>query len=195
MMQCLSVRQQEIVKASLELIAQKGIQGLTIKNIAQKLGVVESAIYRHYRSKISILSAILDIVKRQALPECPQKDASEITRLEQKFKNHLRAFASFPALVSVVFSEDIFQNEKLLSTKTKEMVQLSMAETISIIKKGQRKKEIRTDVDAEQLAIMATGAIRFFVKQWKMNNYSFNLVRNGDALINSIKLLLKPDES
>ncbi len=57
-------RQQEIINVSLELIAESGIQGLTIKNLAKKIGFSESAIYRHYENKIQILLAILDFFKQ-----------------------------------------------------------------------------------------------------------------------------------
>ena len=51
----LSERQKEIINASLEIIAENGIQSLTIKNLSKKIGLVESAIYRHYESKTQIL--------------------------------------------------------------------------------------------------------------------------------------------
>jgi AcrR family transcriptional regulator len=44
----LSDRQKEIIEVSLALIAENGIQGLTIKNLAKRIGFSESAIYRHY---------------------------------------------------------------------------------------------------------------------------------------------------
>ncbi len=102
----LSERQKEIIKASLELIAEKGIQGLTIKNLSKKIGIVESAIYRHYENKTHILIAILDSVNEHKISENEQQNVDTLTRLEQNFKNHFQKFASIPALVSVVFSED-----------------------------------------------------------------------------------------
>ena len=52
-------RQKEIISVSLDLISEKGIQGLTIKNLAQRIGITEPAIYRHYENKIHILLASL----------------------------------------------------------------------------------------------------------------------------------------
>lgn len=37
-------RQQEIINVSLELIAESGIQSLTIKNLAKKIGFAESTL-------------------------------------------------------------------------------------------------------------------------------------------------------
>ncbi len=57
-------RQIEIINVALELISEKGIQGLTIKNLAKKIGITEPAIYRHYDSKTDILIAVLDLFKQ-----------------------------------------------------------------------------------------------------------------------------------
>ncbi len=59
-----TARQKEITEVALELISEKGIQGLTIKNLANKIGITEPAIYRHYDSKIDILIAVLDLFKQ-----------------------------------------------------------------------------------------------------------------------------------
>ena len=57
-------RQQEIISTALDLISEKGIQGLTIKNLSKKLGITEPAIYRHFENKIQILIALLDLLKK-----------------------------------------------------------------------------------------------------------------------------------
>jgi AcrR family transcriptional regulator len=57
-------RQQEIVETALGLINEKGIQGLTIKNLSKKLGITEPAIYRHFVNKIQILIALLNLMKK-----------------------------------------------------------------------------------------------------------------------------------
>jgi AcrR family transcriptional regulator len=188
----LSERQKEIITASLELISEKGIQGLTIKNLAKKIKVAESAIYRHYENKTQILIAMLDTIREQSLPDRSRHDIPAIERIERRFRNHFRAFAAFPALVSVAFSEDLFQNEQPLIDRTKEIMQKSITDMSAIIKTGQIQGELRADIDPEQLAIIMTGTIRMFVKRWKMADYSFDLIKQGDDLIESIKRLLHP---
>lgn len=48
-------RQAEIVAAAFTLIAQNGVQELTIKNLGAAIGESEPAIYRHFASKREIL--------------------------------------------------------------------------------------------------------------------------------------------
>jgi len=51
----LTDRQIEIINKSIDIIATKGIQGLTIKNLSKEIGISEPAIYRHFESKTDIL--------------------------------------------------------------------------------------------------------------------------------------------
>ena len=187
----LSDRQKEIIKASLELIAESGIQGLTIKNLSKKIGLVESAIYRHYESKTQILVAILDSIQGQTKSNDFTQVGSIISFLEKKFENHFQVFTENPALVSVVFAEDLFQNDPLLVEKTKTKLKKSISELSELTKIGQQKGEIRRDIDHEQVSIIINGSVRMLVKQWKMFGYSFDLQTKGSELIKSLRLLLK----
>jgi AcrR family transcriptional regulator len=187
----LSERQKEIIKASLEIIAENGIQSLTIKNLSKKIGLVESAIYRHYESKTQILIAILDSITGETKSNDLTGVESVISLLEKRLENHFQTFTDNPSLVSVVFAEDLFQNEPLLIEKTKAKVEKSISELAKLISVGQQKGEIRNDIISEQVSIMINGSVRMLVKQWKMSGYSFDLVAKGAELIHSLKLLLK----
>ncbi|NPA67540.1 MAG: TetR/AcrR family transcriptional regulator [Chlorobi bacterium] len=192
MFEGLTDRQKEIIKVSLEIISEKGIQGLTIKNIAVKTGTVESAVYRHFSGKIDILHAVLDIIKKNSLPETYKDDTNTVTQIEQTLRSHFKTFDSFPALVAVFFSEDMFQSNNILADRTKDIMQTSMNKMMKIIKNGQKKGELRSDIKPEHLAAVIAGTFRTFVKQWRMSDYEFNLVQKGEELINSVKILIKP---
>jgi AcrR family transcriptional regulator len=187
-------RQQQIINVSLELIAESGIQSLTIKNLAKKIGFAESAIYRHYENKVQILLAILDFFKQYTesffLNELNASDTA-INKIDHLFTNHFKKFAASPSLVAVIFSEEIFRNEKELSEKVSEIVNKNSLVLKTIIETGQKKGEIRNDVEASHLSVMIMGSLRMFVKQWQMSGNQFNLVENGSVFIDSIKRVIK----
>lgn len=187
----LSERQKEIINASLELIAEKGIQNLTIKNLSQKIGLVESAIYRHYESKIQILIALLDAIDEQTKYSHETEVASLFEFIEEKLENHFLTFQKNPALVSVVFAEDLFQNEPELVEKTRNKVEQSIATMSDLIQKGQQSGEIRSDIDDGIISIMINGSVRMLVKQWRMSGFSFNLIYRGEELIESYRIMLR----
>ncbi len=187
-------RQQQIINVSLELIAESGIQSLTIKNLAKKIGFAESAIYRHYENKIQILLAILDFFKQNIetffLTELNSTDTA-INKIEHLFKNHFTKFDSSPSLVAVIFSEEIFRNEKELSEKVAEIMDKNASALKTIINNGQNNGEIRVDIDSSHLSVIIMGSLRMFVKKWQMSNYNFSLIEKGAEFTNSIKELIK----
>ncbi len=190
----LTGRQQEIINVSLELIAEGGIQSLTIKNIAKRVGFAESAIYRHYENKIQILLAILDFFKANSeriftSPAILSGNALE--KIEILFQSHFKKFSDSPSLVAVIFSEEIFRNEPELSQKVKEIMDNNIMNLKLILEKGQKNGEIRPDIEAAHLSVIIMGSLRMFVKQWHMSDFRFNITEEGCGLINSIKVLLK----
>lgn len=190
----MSDRQKEIIDVSLTLIAESGIQGLTIKNLAKKIGFSESAIYRHYENKIQILVAILDFFKENTeklfLTE-KNAQTDTLTKIDHLFINQFTIFTASPSYVAVIFSEDIFRNETILIEKVAEIMNTNMNTLISILTAGQENGEIRSDIEATHLAIIIMGSLRLFVKKWQMADFSFNLIDKGTELSNTIKALIR----
>ena len=165
-------RKDEIIDVSMSIIAEKGIQGLTIKNLAQSIGISEPAIYRHYAGKHEILEALLtkisigdDQKKTPSLAE--QKDA--ILFLSLFFNEKVKTFEANPALASVVFAEDLFKNDIELSAIFNNIMHKNEQAIQNIIRKGQEEKQIRSDINAESLSVLLLGAFRLTVKKWAYN--------------------------
>lgn len=52
------VRREQIAAAALQLIARRGMHGLSIAGIARQVGLVPSAIYRHFDGKDHVLDLV-----------------------------------------------------------------------------------------------------------------------------------------
>lgn len=50
----------KIIEVSLALFAQKGFDGVSVREIAKEVGVRESALYKHYKNKEDILDKIIE---------------------------------------------------------------------------------------------------------------------------------------
>jgi AcrR family transcriptional regulator len=189
----LTDRQREIVEVAIELIDLKGIQGLTMKNISKKIKISEPAIYRHFESKIHIISAILNMLKegsqRLYEEEITSKD-NAIDKISELFNNYFGMFSSKKVLASVLFSEELFQNEKELKNKVREIIEHNHRLLVTIIVSGQQRHEIREDIRAEDLATMIMGTLRLFVKQWQFSGFQFDLKEEGNKIIQMIKNLI-----
>ena len=189
----LTKRQEEIIKASIDIISEKGIQHLTIKNLARSIGISEPAIYRHFESKMEILISILNKFESYIKSEkeiIAREDISSIDKIGSIFSYHFLHFKENPAFAAVIFSEEIFRDEKRLSDKVFSIISSNFEMVRVIVRNGQKKNEIRTDIDKEQITDIIMGALRLIVKKWRLSNRSFNIEIEGMKLWDSIKMMI-----
>ncbi len=189
----LTDRQIEIIDISIDIIAQKGIQGLTIKNLSKKIGISEPAIYRHFESKTDILLTILKNFQEVSsfMDEAMRLgNESALNKIEFMFSKIIEIFTIQPSHICVIFSEEIFKNEKILKEKIVEIMNSKQRTIEELLAEGQRKGEIRDDIDYKTQALIVIGSLRFLVKQWDLKNQHENLKAEGQKLIDGLKLIL-----
>ena len=187
-------RQKEIIDTAIELIAEKGIQELTIKNLSKKIGIAESAIYRHFTSKMDILLGILALFrksKEQMNLELQELKVSPAEKLKQMLLRRFSYFSANRAIASVIFSEELFRNDRRLSEQVYQIMQTNQQAIIGLIEAGQHSGEFRKDVPAKELAFMITGALRLIVTQWRIAEFGFDLQEEGQRLWKTVEALLK----
>ena len=73
-----SNNKERIFDVSIDLFSEFGYDGVSIRQIAKEVGIKESSIYNHYKSKESIMDAILDYyIDRMMSNDIPVSQASE----------------------------------------------------------------------------------------------------------------------
>ena len=186
-------RQAEIIEKSMDLIAEKGIQGLTIKNLSKSIGISEPAIYRHFASKFEILETIINSFKQNIVNNITtinENETDALTKLRGLFSSTFESLTQNPTLVSVIFSEEIFQNEKSLSEKLSEIQSFKEKMIVALLKKLQESEKISKKINPENITVIFLGTIRMIARKWKMSDYNFNLTKKGNELINEILELI-----
>lgn len=185
----LSDRQQQILHESVKIIDSKGIQGFTIKNLSKEVGISEPGIYRHFDSKYDILSAILDSFKNKILENQEvflRSTEDPFVKLRIFFTRIFEILTHNPALISVIFAEEIYQNEKQLSDRINEIQKLNETLVVSILTELRRTNRLPHHINIDAFILMFFGSIRLLAKKWKISGYSFNLKEKSDELFSSL---------
>ena len=186
-------RQEQIIQASLDLIANSGIHGLTIKNISIKVGVTEPAIYRHFNSKKDILMGVISKVKESSgvdLFSLEDKTLTSTDLILKAFTTRAHRFTNNPSIAAVIFSEAIFENDSVLSEAIRSIMETSHMKMVKIIKRGQDRGEIINSIEADQLALMIIGSFRLLVTKWHMSKNSFDLEIHTENMVKTFKQLI-----
>jgi len=192
-----SERQQQIIEHAIKIIDDKGIQGLTIKNMSKSVGISEPAIYRHFESKTDIILAILNTLEDAAdlfSQIMTSRQGKAIEKIGLIFQKMVAMFTENPSLVSVIFAEEIFKNEAVLKAKILKVLDKNEETLEYILKTGQEDGNVRTDINNKVLALIIMGSLRLLVKRWYMGNYVFALNTEVDHLLETIRILIDTNQ-
>ena len=194
-MQEFTHRQIEIMEAATNRISKFGIQNLTIKTLAEDIGLSEPALYRHFKSKNEILWSLLEYFKTEMKNRIQsisfKTSDSEADKPRAIFNSQLQTFVSKPAIVSVIFAESIFHYEENLSNKVAEIMDMMQDFVKANIKRGQELKQYNNFIGASILTTIIIGGMRMTVLKWKLSNHKSNLVKDGKAVLEGILKMIE----
>lgn len=108
-------RKGDIITSALKIIDQKGVKGLTVARLAQEVGFVESALYRHFKSKRDLVSFILDNILQDAwnyLAEVEEKTEDSLEALRQLIYLFLSFLEQFPGIFKIIYSDEIYLGDE-----------------------------------------------------------------------------------
>jgi AcrR family transcriptional regulator len=113
-------RQNQIKQVVLEIIFNEGLKNLSTRRIAQKIGLSEGAIFRHFISKQAIIEAIVSDVHKTFITKL-QSIANQAEAPEKRLKEFVAATVNFLAdnkgITLLMFSELSNENNPLLKKK------------------------------------------------------------------------------
>lgn len=188
-------RQIEIMEAATQRIDKYGIQELTIKNLAADINLSEAALYRHFKGKNEILLGLLTYfimgMKERIMAILADKEKSPSEILKLIFTAQLNTFVKNPAIVSVIFSEGIFQFNKELSEKVSAMMKVMQTNIGEVVKRGQDEGAFSDLLGATATTTIIMGSMRMVVLKWKLSGHKSDLIKDGTSVLNGLIQLLE----
>jgi len=190
----ISKRQKEIIDCAGKILSKSGISGLTTKNLAIEMQFSESALYRHFKSKGKIVEAMLQFMAydmderlRNAI------DATETPKEQfiSLFTNQFNFFTKNPHFVVAAFSDGLMEESKEINTAIKKIMAVKYKHLLPIIKTGQTLGEFTDKVDSTQLIHIVMGTFRLMMFKWRMDEFQFNLIKEGNKQIKVLLILMK----
>lgn len=113
--QCLVDLRRTILDASVELIAKKGLQALSMREVARRVGVTHQAPYHHFKDRSDILAELMEegfALLEQSLLEAIGRVKKPIERFEQCLSGYLDFALSRPAHFRLMFRPELAGGRK-----------------------------------------------------------------------------------
>lgn len=151
---------EKIFNVSIDLFSEHGYDGVSIRQIAREVGIKESSIYNHYKSKEAILDAILDYyVSKMTEDEIPASQASMNldVGIEHFYRAGLELYTSkldSPEMLKITrfVLIEMYHNEKIRNYVKSVMVEGPINGWIELFELMKAKRVIKKDSDSRQLA-------------------------------------------
>ncbi|MFU8778037.1 MAG: TetR/AcrR family transcriptional regulator [Roseovarius sp.] len=156
------VRREQITEAAVALIGAEGLAGLSMARLAERVGIVPSALYRHYKSKEEVLDSVMDAIRSQLLANVEAVCAETpdaLDRLRLLFERHIRMLKSRPAFPHVVFAHFSLQEDASRWANLRDTMQSYLSAIGAIIKDGKAQGTIRADMPESTAAVLFIGLV------------------------------------
>lgn len=169
------IRRQEIIDIIRNIISSKGIEDVTISEIAEKMGTTKGAIYRHFKCKRDILSLLIDDIEK-TLMDAINNAITDNDPL-QNLKNILlaqlvlaknRRKTSFAVIMGVMQFSDPIIRKKLL-----QLIQKYLRKIEKLLSDGITLGLIKKNINPRMAATGFMGLIQSTVTVWSYKNFNY----------------------
>ena len=151
---------EKIFNISIDLFSQYGYDGVSIRQIAAEVGIKESSIYNHYKSKQAILTSILNYyVEEMMKDEIPLPQAS--MNLDKGFDYFYRAGCDafltkleeekMMKITRLLFIES-YHNDEVRDFLKKSIIEAPIVGWMELFNLMKSKNLIKKDCDVKQLS-------------------------------------------
>lgn len=188
-----ATRQQQIVAATLDLIARRGLANLTTAAIAQEVGFSEGAIFKHFSGKEAILAAAVQSVggrlATQAAAIAGRKDLPPAEKVRSILELHLSLAAANPAMPRILFSDELYSSYTNLKGRIKGIIADYTRALTAIFNEGVETGEFARLFPPHTLAFIFIGLIQSTIVRWRLDD-GLDPREEGPNIYRAIMLLL-----
>ncbi len=150
-----TMRQEQILDTTLEIIAEKGLSGVNTSEIAQRIGIVPSALYRHFENKDALIDALLDrthSILFENVRKISMESSGASKNLRSLFLLHIEFIRKNPGIPKLVFSDAAVFGSPERKKKVIFIVRNYMNKLKEIAEKGIREGDLMNDISSEAVA-------------------------------------------
>jgi len=181
-----SKRQHEIIASAGKLLMEKGIKGLTTKNLAQEMGFSESALYRHFTNKEDIVVLLLQHLAssmKMRLDAIAQSEATATAKLTTVFNSQFRFFSENPNYVVAILSEGLFDESEKINLAIMQLVNYKTQLIANLFEEGKQQKEFKLELTTADMVHITVGCFRMMMLKWKFSQFQIDLIQQGNAIM------------
>ena len=156
------------IEAVVELAAEQNPSDITTTAIAQRMGLTQGALFRHFPTKDAILEAVMTWVAERLLSRvdrAAQNVTSPLAALEAVFMAHIDFVSEHPGVPRMLFGELQRPGETLPKRMVQTLIQRYGERLRHLLERGKAIGELDANLDIETASVSFIGSIQGLVMQ------------------------------
>lgn len=156
------LRREQIADAALSIVVEQGIGAVTVRRVAEAVGISAAALYRHYKNKADILAAVLEehnTILDGILQKAQVEATGPLDALQRLYTMLMELVEPYRALPVIFLSDVLWFEDVRLRTLKLEHHQKMRRAVVTLLAAGQTAKEIRDDIRPVELFVHFIGLI------------------------------------
>lgn len=161
-------RRAATVEAVVDLAAEQNPADITTTAIADRMGLTQGALFRHFPNKDAILEAAMSWVSERLLAsvdEAAEAAASPGAALEAMFMAHIDFVARHPGVPRMLFGELQRPGKSLPKKMVQALIRQYGRRLRSLLEKGKATGELDSRLDVDAAEVLFIGTIQGLVMQ------------------------------
>ncbi len=175
-------RRAVIVESVLALAAEMNPAEITTAAIAERMGLTQGALFRHFANKDAIWEAVMEWSSRtliERVERAAEKSDAPMDALEAVFFAHIDFIAEYPGAPRIFFGELQRPEENEARKRAKALMKLYGARLALIFQKGKASGQFAPDLPVPAAAALFIGIIQGLVLQSFLTGSRETVVENA----------------
>ena len=159
-------RRQEIVATVLALARERGPDAITTQAIADRMGLTQGAVFRHFPDKQAIWLAVFAWVRGAlgaAIERAVGKADSPLAKIEAAFLAHVAFIAANPGVPRVMFHEMQYPGDSPVRAEVRAMIASYRQRLTLLFRQAKAAGELPRELDATLAPVSYIGAVQGLV--------------------------------
>lgn len=191
-------RKAEIIEAALNLMAETGTRDVTAQAIADRIGIAQPTVFRHFRTRDAIFRNALRFIANQILSILEVTMAGE-NQAEQSLHRLLHRQISVVSrnkgLPRLLFSDRLHLEDPDLKVIVRNVMDRYIKHVQYLIEDGQADGSFDREIDARKSAEFVAASIQGLMLRWSIYDFEFALEDESENLWDFIHAALRPKKS
>lgn len=156
------------VEAVVELAGEQNPTDITTAAIAERMGLTQGALFRHFPNKAAILQAVMEWVAERLLgrvDKAIEAAPSPLAALEAAFMAHVGFVVQHPGVPRMLFGELQRAEDSPAKLMVRTMIRGYSERLRRLLEDGKAQGELAADLDVDAAATLFIGSIQGLVMQ------------------------------